>query len=295
MTPRLQQCAQRLFDLYLRDAPRAAVIHDAAFGELAQAIGLLGPFESFLINDSAQTETAVQYSLDEAFPTLVLVEPNSYVKMTLYKWLDFSLGAPHIANLNAPSAICVFPLESTYRIFSSDAEADARAKGQLLSDLEANSAYSVTTENGTSLRFISRHWIDDGYEVLTAPIESSVEGVIAVDGALFFQRIDSTLEFIIEAGKIVDIKPRDGRGHELVEQYKRMTASDFRDPVNIQLAEVGIGCNTGAIISDCFMEAEMVYGTCHFCFGNNACYGGDNPSDFHGASVLIKSPVFTRL
>jgi hypothetical protein len=40
------------------------------------------------------------------------------------------------------------------------------------------------------------------------------------------------------------------------------------------------------------MESEMVFGTCHFCFGNNDCYGGKNKSDFHGASVLIKEPHF---
>ena len=67
------------------------------------------------------------------------------------------------------------------------------------------------------------------------------------------------------------------------------------DPANTQLAEIGIGFCGGAQITDCFMEAEAAAGTCHFCFGNNVCYSGENQSGFHGASVLIRSPVFTRL
>jgi hypothetical protein len=120
----------------------------------------------------------------------------------------------------------------------------------------------------------------------------SKDGIIAVDGTLFFQDIGTIIDFYIERGKLKKVEARDIKDNRLVEQYKEMTNNDFSVSVNRQLTEIGIGCNTNAIISDCFMESEMMFGTCHFCFGNNACYGGENISDFHGASVLIKGPNF---
>ncbi|MBR3824341.1 MAG: hypothetical protein IKJ39_03990 [Lachnospiraceae bacterium] len=52
---------------------------------------------------------------------------------------------------------------------------------------------------------------------------------------------------------------------------------------------------SAATISDCFMEAEAAINTCHFCFGNNVCYGGKNASEFHGNSVLIRNPKFVEI
>ena len=74
-----------------------------------------------------------------------------------------------------------------------------------------------------------------------------------------------------------------------------MTARDMQNPVNMQLAEIGIGFCNGAMISDCFMEAETIVNTCHFCFGNNICHGGKNESEFHGASILIRNPIFEQI
>lgn len=64
---------------------------------------------------------------------------------------------------------------------------------------------------------------------------------------------------------------------------------------NRQLAEIGIGFCNDAFISDSFMETETVVNTCLFCFGNNICYGGSNESEFHGAPVLIRNPVFEQV
>lgn len=143
-----------------------------------------------------------------------------------------------------------------------------------------------------TLYFTSRNWIDDGNEILTAPLGESINGVIAVDGSLFFQSTNTIIDFYIKNGNLAKIQARDSKDHNLVELYEQMTNHDFKSEINKQLAEIGIGCNTNVIISDCFMESEMMFGTCHFCFGNNHCYGGNNESDFHGASVLIKSPHF---
>ena len=179
-------------------------------------------------------------------------------------------------------------------MYSSSHLEDKDTKSFLLSSLKADTNYKVTTTNGTDLYFTSRNWIDNGNEVLTAPVEESINGVIVVDGALFFQSINTKIDFYIKSGKLEKIEVRDIKGSSLVELYNHMTNNDFKTEKNKQVAEVGIGCNTKAIISDCFMESEMVFGTCHFCFGNNDCYGGKNKSDFHGASILIKEPQFQK-
>ena len=99
----------------------------------------------------------------------------------------------------------------------------------------------------------------------------------------------------IDHGNVVNIEAYDERSEALAKEYKAMISRTIEDPVNLQLAEIGIGFCHGAEISDCFMEAETVAGTCHFCFGNNICYGGNNASEFHGNSVLIKNPQFTLM
>ena len=184
------------------------------------------------------------------------------------------------------------PIDSALRVYGSDEALDEQARTKLLAVLEANTNYRVESDLGTELHFTARQWLDHKNEILTAPLEESVNGVIAVDGAVFFQKSNAVLDFYVQAGELVRIRARDAEGTKLVRLYEQMTAHDFKERKNRQLAEIGIGCNTGAIISGCFMESEMVYGTCHFCFGYNVCYGGENASDFHGGSLLIKRPRF---
>lgn len=273
------------------------IICDSSHAPLAQNICNLfidNGFRSFYsIIDSFETANAsFEESLVLNFQTLVLIEPSTFSAFKIPMWLDFSYGDPIISKLSAHSFVVVLPIASTYRVYGSSIEKDKSVASELLNFLENHSKYKLTTDNGTELYFTSRNWISYRDEVLTAPVETSINGTIVVDASLFFQRVTSPITFKIVDGKLHSVSSDDPENIELVSMYEKMTKNDFKNEVNKQLAEIGIGVNTGAEISDCFMESELVYGTCHFCFGNNKCYGGDNPSDFHGASILIRNPKF---
>lgn len=120
-----------------------------------------------------------------------------------------------------------------------------------------------------------------------------------VDGAVFFRKNDfekqEKIVLEIEEGKVTRITAYDNKSDELLQEYLKMTSESMADARNIQLAEIAIGFFSAATISDCFMEAEAAINTCHFCFGNNVCYGGKNASEFHGNSVLIRNPKFVEI
>lgn len=254
-------------------------------------------FRSFysVVNSHETTKNAFDESLILNSQTLILVEPKTYSAYKFSKWLDFSHGDPIISNLPAHSFVVILPIASTYRIYGSSMDKDKEVTSELLNTLDNHTKYKLTTDNGTELYFTSRRWINYRDEVLTAPVESSINGTIVVDASLFFQRVANPIKVTIVDGKLHNIYSDHPENHELLAMYKQFTEAAFKNEINKQLAEIGIGVNTGAELSDCFMEAELVYGTCHFCFGNNKCYGGDNISDFHGASVLIKNPKFEIL
>jgi len=225
--------------------------------------------------------------------TFLIVNPQSYLKYNLFKYMDFSKGEPVIAGIQ--SKVLILPYDSSERMFAGYWRQDEEYKKALLDCMKENSPYSITTANGTDLTFISRKWIECDFEICTAPVEESVNGRIVADGALFFRKISEKLLFTIRNGEISRIEALDEAGKGLLAEYIKMTEREFSEKKNLQLAEVGIGTTKGAQITDCFMEAEAVRNTCHFCFGNNVCYGGKNASDFHGASVLVKAPVIKIL
>ncbi len=268
------------------------VLADVAYTEIAQTIKMFHKSAEMRVFQNGGSEYVKEmFDVPRGAVVLLLVEPETYVKYRLFQYLDFSEGEPQIPGV--ASRVLIFPKESICRMFLGDVNENIAEKERILNEMKLNQKYRVTSPQGTDLVFESRSWIPLDFEVCTAPKEASVNGVIVVDGALFFKKIEETLSFVIKEGKIHSITAESEQGKTLVAEYKKMTDGTMKDPVNTQLAEIGIGFCGGAIISDCFMEAETVLHTCHFCFGNNVCYGGENESEFHGASVLIKSPVFT--
>lgn len=289
-----EAAAANILKRFRYEDEKLCLLADEAFTELAQSMKKLHA-QTEIRRLSSETAGAVENLLriPSGTAALLLAEPETYLKMRLFEHLDFSEGEPRIPD--AGSRVWIFPRESLLRILAVPVERDLKARDAILAGMEEDRDYRITTSRGTDLVFHARKWIPLDFEVCTAPVESSISGVIVADGALFFRSINSTVTLEIKDGKIASVSASDPEGERLAEEYRNMTAREMRDPVNTQLAEIGIGFCGGAAISDCFMEAETVLNTCHFCFGNNVCYGGKNESDFHGASVLIRDPVFTRI
>lgn len=284
--------ALNLIKYFNYNSESLCLLVDQAYNEIAQTIKKYHGKVKIICFESYKPEDIKEIFLClSSSPVLLLAEPISYIKYRLFDYLDFSNGEPEIPN--TASKVLIFPKESLCRIFSESADHIAIEKRKKISEMKDNQKYRITSSSGTDLFFESRRWIPLDFEICTAPIEESIHGTIVVDGALFFQKIEEKIVFVIKKGKIQSIEAESPKGDLLVAEYWKMTERDMKNSENMQLAEIGIGfCNT-AIISDCFMEAEAVTKTCHFCFGNNKCYGGENKSEFHGASVLIKNPIFT--
>ena len=267
------------------------IIADNKFCEIALSICAFHNDSKMILWSSYNTNNCgdIFREIDTEY-AIILAEPETYIAYRLFLNLDFSQGEPRIPNIN--SKVLIFPLDSVVRIFSINPERDHTEKNKILSELQGDSKYRITTSLGTDLIFRARNWIPLDFEVCTAPIEDSICGEIVVDGSLFFKKVRSKLHFFIEHGKLIKITASDQVGEADRAEYIAMTEKDMKESANCQLAEIGIGFCHGAEITDCFMEAEAVKGTCHFCFGNNVCYDGNNASEFHGASILIQNPQF---
>ncbi len=205
-----------LLDRYFTEKTNFNIVCDNAYIEISKKLveSVKQKVNLYKISNILNVERTMNSIIKSNVYTLLLVEPSSFLEYSLYKWFDYSKGAP------------------------------------------------------------------------------TINGVIAVDGALFFKKISTILFFYIKDGKIESIKAKENAMPDDLIEYENMTQSDFNNECNKQLAEIGLGFCDNAIISNCFMEAEAAYNTCHFCFGNNECYGGINKSNFHGASILIKEPQF---
>lgn len=283
--------ADEIISRFLSEQNAVNIIYDEAYSGVAEDIaekttckGLfrLSTVQSCINSFSACAESGLF--------TLVITENDTYTLLKVAKWLDFSHGEPTIPKL--PSKVLVLPYDSAKRMFSGNRNADRLVTESELEWMKPDADYRLVTHAGTELTFTSRKWRRSDFEICTAPIENTVNGVIMVDAALFFRRTDDILRFEITRGRLTGITAETDAGRQLVNEYREMTREAFREPRNTQLAEIGLGCNTNAHISDCFSESKTVYKTCHFLFGDNLSHGGKNSADFRGASILINKPFF---
>lgn len=118
-------------------------------------------------------------------------------------------------------------------------------------------------------------------ESYIAPIESSANGEILVDGSIAnIGVLKEPLLLKISNGRLVEAIGPDGpRLLELLgEENGRI------------IAEFGIGANRSAMLCGNVLEDEKVYGTIHIAFGRNVPFGGANAADVH-IDCVVKNPV----
>ncbi|MCT6926428.1 MAG: aminopeptidase [Lysinibacillus fusiformis] len=118
-------------------------------------------------------------------------------------------------------------------------------------------------------------------ESYIAPIESSANGEILVDGSIAnIGVLKEPLLLKISNGRLVEAIGPDGpRLLELLgEENGRI------------IAEFGIGANKSAMLCGNVLEDEKVYGTIHIAFGSNVPFAGANAADVH-IDCVVKNPV----
>ena len=65
----------------------------------------------------------------------------------------------------------------------------------------------VTAPGGTDLGLTARTWLAHPWELLTAPIEESIEGRIVADARVFFSRVRAPITMEIARGRITRLEP----------------------------------------------------------------------------------------
>jgi len=161
-------------------------------------------------------------------------------------------------------------------------------------------AVHITTPAGTDLRLdlTNRVFIHDLKstveaganlpcgEIYCAPVETGADGVLVVDGSFGCHGpVSPPVVITINAGQAVDVASDDdevvGRINELMDTDKGSRT----------IAELGIGLNPGARMTERMLEAEKANRTAHIAFGSNEGFpGGLNHSITH-LDYLFKLPT----
>lgn len=124
-------------------------------------------------------------------------------------------------------------------------------------------------------------------EVYCCPVETGADGVLVVDACFgSWGNMTAPATFILKQGRVVDAAGDDA---EAVAEIHRLLDTD--DGAR-NIAELGIGLNPGARLTDRMLEAEKVAGTAHIAFGSNeGMPGGKSRSGVH-IDYLFKGPRF---
>lgn len=120
-------------------------------------------------------------------------------------------------------------------------------------------------------------------EAYIAPLESSAEGEVVIDGSMVgVGRLSEPLKAVIRGGKLVDLQGKDSAKLSVL----------FQKPENAVVAELGIGTNEKARLCGIILEDEKVYGTVHIAFGTNTSFGGNNKGDCHLDGVILNPDLY---
>lgn len=122
-------------------------------------------------------------------------------------------------------------------------------------------------------------------EVFFAPLPHSTSGTLVVDGSIADDILDKPITISIEKGVATTISGGVA-AQNLWDKLTRYGKS------GLIVAEVGIGTNPAAQISNNLLEAEKAYGTVHVAFGNSSAIGGENDVAIHIDGLISEPTVY---
>ncbi len=172
----------------------------------------------------------------------------------------------------------------------------------LMRNLDKTIKVEVTSPSGTELSFSTegRQFFTDTFvdwekmkwmnlptgEVIVAPVEDSLEGILACDMAIGgVGPLKSPVKLTVKKGMVKNITSQDKAA---LKQVK--TALDTDEWAKI-VGEFAFGINPKAKSLENFLETEKINETVHIAFGNNTDMpGGKNPSRNH-IDFLISKPT----
>ncbi|WP_440953167.1 aminopeptidase [Methanococcoides sp. FTZ1] len=179
---------------------------------------------------------------------------------------------------------------------NADYEKISKLADELLETLKGSKEVRITTELGTDLVIDveGAEWLADtgmcqkngqtsnlpAGEMYIAP--KNVNGKAVIDGSMGGIGL-------LEKPLIIEIRDRkavsfEGEGAEKLEEMVDKVGTDGRN-----IAELGIGINSNAMLIGVILEDEKVGGTIHIALGDNSTFGGDVSVDLH-LDGIIRNP-----
>ncbi len=125
-------------------------------------------------------------------------------------------------------------------------------------------------------------------EVYCCPVENGAQGTLVIDGCFgSWGTVKSPVTISLQDGRVVVVTGEDQQAVRQIQQL--MNTDDGSDTI----AELGIGLNPGARLTDNMLESEKALRTAHIAFGTNqGMPGGHNQSSIH-IDYLFNRPTIT--
>jgi leucyl aminopeptidase (aminopeptidase T) len=123
-------------------------------------------------------------------------------------------------------------------------------------------------------------------EVYCCPVETGADGVLVIDACFgSWGNMKAPATFTLAGGRVTDVVSDDA---DALAEIVRLLDTD---PGARTIAELGIGLNPGARLTDRMLEAEKAAGTAHIAFGTNeGMPGGRSRSTVH-IDYLFRDPM----
>jgi leucyl aminopeptidase (aminopeptidase T) len=182
-----------------------------------------------------------------------------------------------------------------------DYEVMVETSSRLRRGLAGADQVHLTTPAGTDLwlNLEGRRFVDDLKatpeaganlpcgEVYCAPVETGAEGVLVVDGCYGSHgTVPAPVVITVQGGRCVDLSG------EHMETLRIITDLMNTDAGSRSIAELGIGLNPGARLTDHMLEAEKAHHTAHVAFGDNeGIAGGQGRSSMHIDYLILKPTI----
>ncbi len=298
-----QLLGSRIFELNLNAIPTDTVIivtdeamlhqEAAIWFETAKIQGL--PVELFVISE-------MTHSGEEPPEEIILAAEAASISIfqTSYSLTHTQAGKKAVLNNGRAISLPGADYMLMMRTLSADFAPIKTLGDSLKTILGQSTSLQVTSAAGTNLTTqIRQNGIinDSGFiaagelgnlpagEVFFAPLLGSTNGTLVIDGSIADDVLDAPITATIENG----VATKMTGGMAAARLWEKLSAFG---QAGLTVAEVGIGTNSAAEISDNLLEAEKAYGTVHIAFGNSSAIGGENDVAIH-IDGLIAEPTVT--
>jgi leucyl aminopeptidase (aminopeptidase T) len=128
-------------------------------------------------------------------------------------------------------------------------------------------------------------------EIYCAPVETGADGILVVDGCFGCSgMVPTPVAITVNAGQAVDVS---GDNDEIVGIINGFMDTDASSRT---IAELGIGLNPGARLTERMLEAEKAHHTAHIAFGSNEGFpGGVTHSIMHIDYLVLRPTMEIKL